>query len=52
MSYPGRSVFAFNQYLTQEGNIELVVPEEVTRMIQKSAEDIVGLREAEGPNKK
>ena len=26
MSYPGRSVFAFNKYLTQEGNDELAVP--------------------------
>ena len=25
MSYPGRSVFAFNKYLTQEGNDELAV---------------------------
>lgn len=24
-SYPGRSVFAFNKYLTQEGNDELMV---------------------------
>ena len=24
--YPGRSVFAFNKYLTQEGKDELVVP--------------------------
>ena len=52
MSYPGRSVFSFDKYLTQEGNDELAVPEEVTRKVQKSAEDIVGLREAEGPNKK